>query len=382
VLLRLVYLSVTNVFGLLRLLPVSDRDKNAEILVLRHQITVLERQLGTTRPRFSRSDRAFLAALLHRLPWDVVGRFRLLVRPETVLRWHRDLLARRHAARSRPGRPGRPRTVRSIRLLVLRLARENPSWGYRRIHGELLCLGIKVAASTVWEILRQAGIDPAPDRASTTWASFLRSQANALLACDFFETSTVTGARLFVLAVIEHGTRRIRVLGATPHPAASWVVQAARNLVMDLEDAGCRARFLIRDRDGKYPALFDAVLKDAGVEVVLSGVQMPRMNAVMERWVLTCRRELLNRTLVWNQRHLLHALREFEQFYNCHRPHQGIANARPLRAALTNSRAGRRRPPPHHPQARPPRRHPPRVSACRLTCMDEISASTTFAPVA
>jgi len=332
VLLRLVYLSVTNVFGLLRLLPVSDRDKDAEILVLRHQITVLERQLGTTRPWFSCSDRAFLAALLHRLPWDVVSRFRLLVRPDTVLRWHRDLLARRHAARSRPGRPGRPRTVRSIRLLVLRLARENPSWGYRRIHGELLCLGIKVAASMVWEILRQAGIDPAPDRASTTWASFLRSQANALLACDFFETSTVTGARLFVLAVIEHGTRRIRVLGATPHPAASWVVQAARNLVMDLEDAGCRARFLIRDRDGKYPALFDAVLKDAGVEVVLSGVQMPRMNAVMERWVLTCRRELLNRTLVWNQRHLLHALREFEQFYNCHRPHQGIANARPLRA--------------------------------------------------
>ncbi len=129
--------------------------------------------------------------------------------------------------------------MRSIRLLVLRLARENPSWGYRRIHGELLGLGIKVAASTVWEILRQAGIDPAPDRASTTWASFLRSQANALLACDFFETSTVTGARLFVLAVIEHGTRRIRVLGATPHRTASWVVQAARNLVMDLEDAGC-----------------------------------------------------------------------------------------------------------------------------------------------
>ena len=301
-------------------------------LVLRHQVAILQRQLGTARPRFSTCDRTFLAALLHWLPRDVLSRFRLLVRPETVLRWHRDLLVRRHAARSRPGRPGRPRTIRSVRLLVLRLARENPSWGYRRIHGELLCLGIKVAASTVWEILRQAGIDPAPDRASTTWASFLRSQANALLACDFFETSTVTGARLFVLAVIEHGTRRIRVLGATPHPAASWVVQAARNLVMDLEDAGCRARFLIRDRDGKYPALFDAVLKDAGVEVVLSGVQMPRMNAVMERWVLTCRRELLNRTLVWNQRHLLHALREFEQFYNCHRPHQGIANARPLRA--------------------------------------------------
>ena len=305
---RLVYLSVRNVFALLRLLPVSDRDKDAEILALRHQVTVLQRQLGATRPRLLPGDRAFLAALLHWLPRDVLGRFRLLVRPDTVLRWHRDLLARRHAARSRPGRPGRPRTIRSVRLLVLRLARENPSWGYRRIHGELLVLGIKVAASTVWEILRQAGIGPAPDRASTTWASFLRSQADALLACDFFETVTISGARLFVLAVIEHATRRIRILGATSHPTASWVVQAARNLVMDLEDAGSRARFLIRDRDGKFPGMFDTVLTDVGIEAVLSGVQMPRMNSVMERWVQTCRHELLDRTLIWNQRHLLHAL--------------------------------------------------------------------------
>jgi len=328
---RLVYLSVRNVFALLRLLPVSDRDKDAEILALRHQVTVLQRQLGATRPRLLPGDRAFLAALLHWLPRDVLGRFRLLVRPDTVLRWHRDLLARRHAARSRPGRPGRPRTIRSVRLLVLRLARENPSWGYRRIHGELLVLGIKVAASTVWEILRQAGIDPAPDRASTTWASFLRSQADALLACDFFETVTISGARLFVLAVIEHATRRIRILGATSHPTASWVVQAARNLVMDLEDAGSRARFLIRDRDGKFPGMFDTVLTDVGIEAVLSGVQMPRMNSVMERWVQTCRHELLDRTLIWNQRHLLHALREFEHFCNEHRPHRTLRAAAPLR---------------------------------------------------
>jgi putative transposase len=260
----------------------------------------------------------------------VLGRFRLLIRPETVLRWHRDLLARRHAARSRPGRPGRPRTLRSIRQLVLRLARENPCWGYRRIHGELLVLGIKIAASTVWQILHDAGIDPAPERTTATWARFLRSQAGALLACDFFETVTLTGARVYVLAVIEHATRRIQILGATPHPTASWVAQAAKNLVMGLEDAGSRARFLIRDRDGKFPALFDAILADAGIETVLSGVQMPRMNAIMERWVQTCRRELLDRTLIWNQAHLLHALREFEQFYNTHRPHQGIANARPL----------------------------------------------------
>ncbi len=220
--------------------------------------------------------------------------------------------------------------MRSIRTLVLRLAKENPNWGYRRLHGELLVLGVKVGASTVREILKEAGIDPAPERNSSTWADFLRSQADALLACDFMETVTLSGVRMYVLVVIEHGSRRIRVLGATTHPIASRVAQAAKNLVMDLEDLGCRARFMIRDRDGKFPELFDAVLKDAGIEVVLSGIQIPRMNSITERWIQTCRRELLDRTLIWNQRHLLHTLREFEHFYNGHRPHQGIANGRPL----------------------------------------------------
>jgi transposase InsO family protein len=151
-----------------------------------------------------------------------------------------------------------------------------------------------------------------------------------LLAVDFIETITLTGARMYILAVIEHASRRIRVLGATAHSTTAWVTQAARNLVMDIEDAECRVTYLIRDRDGEYPALFDAVLADAGIKVVLSGVQMPRMNAVMERWVRTCRRELLDRMLIWHQRSLLHALREYERFYNLHRPHQGIANARPL----------------------------------------------------
>ncbi|WP_083751305.1 integrase core domain-containing protein [Saccharothrix sp. ALI-22-I] len=329
-LLRLAYLGVTNAFALLRLLPMSDRDKDVEILTLRHQITVLQRQLGQTRPRFFPGDRAFLAALLHRLPAAALRRHRLLVRPETVLRWHRDLLSRRHAAESRPKRPCRPRTLRSIRLLVLPLARENPAWGYRRIHGELLVLGITVAASTVWQILKDDGIDPAPERTSTTWSTFLRSQADVLLACDFFETCTVSGTRLYVLAIIEHAGRRIRVFGATAHPTAAWVTQAAKNLVMDLEDACSSPRFLIRDRDGKFPAVFDAVLADAGIQVVLSGVRIPRMNAIMERWIQSCRRELLDRTLIWNQQHLLHALRQYEQFYNTHRPHQGIANARPL----------------------------------------------------
>ncbi|MFD8386611.1 integrase core domain-containing protein [Streptomyces sp. NPDC059679] len=329
-LLRLAYLGVSNAFAMLRLLPMTDRDKDAEILALRHQITVLERQLGEDKVGFTPNDRAYLAALLHRLPLHVLRRLRLLVRPDTVLRWHRSLVARRHATSCRPKRPGRPRTVRSIRILVLRLAKENPSWGYRRLHGELLVLGVKVGASTVWDILKKAGIDPAPERNSSTWASFLRSQADALLACDFMETVTLPGVRMYVLVVIEHGSRRIRILGATTHPIASWVAQAAKNLVMDLEDLGCRARFMIRDRDGKFPVLFDAALKDAGIEVVLSGIQTPRMNSIAERWIQTCRRELLDRTLIWNQRHLLHTLREFERFYNGHRPHQGIANARPL----------------------------------------------------
>jgi transposase InsO family protein len=297
---------------------------------------ILQRQLNGQRIQFAPADRALLAALLHRLPRTVRRQIRLLVRPETVLRWHRVLIAARHVRVSRPKRVGRPRTVRSIRVLVLRLTRENSSWGYRRIHGELLVLGVNVAASTVWEILKDGGIDPAPDRTSQGWAVFLRAQAEAVLAADFFETVTLTGARMYILAVIEHTTRRVRILGATPHPTDAWVTQAARNLAMLLQDGGRRARFLIRDGDGKYPALFDTILADTGIQIVLTGVRVPRMNAVMARWIQTCRRELLDRTLIYNQRHLLHALHQYEQHYNDHRPHRGINNARPLQPLPTS----------------------------------------------
>ncbi|GGN96079.1 hypothetical protein GCM10011579_097120 [Streptomyces albiflavescens] len=230
-LLRLAYLAVTNAFAAVRLLPMSDRDKDAEILVLRHQVMVLERQLGADKVKFGPEDRAFLAALLAPLPREVLRRLRLLVKPDTVLRWHRDLIKRRHA---RSCRPGRPPTVRSIRILILRLVRENPSWGYRRVHGELATLGIKVAASTVWEILKAEGIDPAPDRGATRWADFLHSQADALLACDFIKTVTLTGRRQYILAVIEHATpraasgslasprTRLRTGSPRPHETWSW----------------------------------------------------------------------------------------------------------------------------------------------------------------
>ncbi|WP_326626804.1 hypothetical protein OIE67_30295 [Nonomuraea fuscirosea] len=166
--------------------------------------------------------------------------------------------------------------VRSIRALMLRPVRETPGWGYRRVRGELTTLGIKVAPSTVREILEQAGLDPAPERASITWADFLRSQAGALPACDFIETVTLSGQRQYILAVIEQATRRVRVLGTTAHPSANWVIQAIKNLVMDLDDAGCRPRYLIRDRDGKFPALMDEILAEAGIKTVLTGIRMPR----------------------------------------------------------------------------------------------------------
>ena len=216
---RFAYLAVTHAFAALRLVRMTDREKDVEILALRHQLTVLQRQLGDQRPRLRPEDRALLAALLAPLARVTLRRLRLLVSPNTVLRWHRDLVKRRHARASKRRRPGRPRTVASIRRLILRLAAENPSWGYRRIHGELTLLGITIAPSTVWEILKAEGIDPAPHRATVTWAAFLQSQAEAILAMDFIETITLTGQRQYILAAIHHTSRRVRILGATAHPS-------------------------------------------------------------------------------------------------------------------------------------------------------------------
>ncbi len=214
---------------------------------------------------------------------------------------------------------------------MLRLARENESWGYRRIHGELAGLGISVAPSTVWRILKSGGIEPAPRRDGPGWAEFLRSQARATLGLDFLTADLLNGTKVYVLAVIEHGTRRIRVLGATQNPVQPWVVQQARNLLMDPEDAGMSMKFALHDRDTSFTAAADAVFRAAGVRVVRSAVQAPRMNSIMERWIGSCPRELLDRTLIWNQRHLMTVLREYEDFYNTHRPHRTLNQAAPLR---------------------------------------------------
>jgi transposase len=178
-------------------------------------------------PEADWADRALLTTLLNVIPKARRQGLRLLVTPDTILRWHRDIARRRWAARSVPGKAGRPATRRNIRALVLRLARENPEWGYRRIHGELAGRGVKVAASTAWEILRNAGIDPAPRRSGPAWSQFLRSQAQAILACDFFTADLLDGTQAYVLAVIEHATRRIRILGVTLHPTGEWTAQQA-----------------------------------------------------------------------------------------------------------------------------------------------------------
>ena len=329
--LSLVFLIVTRGVSLLGL---SRREwwwKDAEILMLRHQLAVAQRERPRAHSRLTWPDRAWLALLAGTVPTERLAAMRLIVTPGTIVRWHRNIVRRRWARRSRRGCSGRPVTHRRVRSMVLRLARENGSWGYRRIHGELAVLGITVAPSTVWQILKGAGISPAPRRDGPGWAEFLRSQAQGIMALDFFTADLLNGTKVYVLAVIEHGTRRIRVLGATENPVQSWVVQQARNLLMDLEDAGMGVKFVLHDRDASFSAAFDAVFQAAGARVVRSAVQAPRMNSIMERWVGSCRRELLDRTLIWNQRHLMTVLREYEDFYNTHRPHRTLNQAAPLR---------------------------------------------------
>jgi putative transposase len=326
-----VFLLITRVAAWLRLSRREEARKTAEILILRHQVAVLQRR-QPRRPKLTWADRALLAALLDVIPKARLRGLRLLVTPDTILRWHRDIVRRRWAAKSKRGRTGRPATRRNIRALVLRLARENPEWGYRRIHGELAGLGVKVAASTVWEILKSSGINPARRRTGPTWSQFLHSQADAILACDFFSVDLLDGTQAHVLAVIEHATPRIRILGVTPHPTGEWTTQQARNLIMDLSEQADRVKFMIRDRGPNFTAAFDAVLADAGIRTVLCNVRTPRMNAIAERWIGGCRRELLDRTLTWNQAHLRRLLSDYETHHNQHRPHRSLRGAAPLKA--------------------------------------------------
>jgi putative transposase len=307
-----------------------DVAKEAELLVLRHENGVLRRQLAGPM-RYSPADRLWLAALSSLVPrcrWAQV----FPVTPATLLAWHRRLIAHKWDYSTRRGSPGRPPTASAAKELVLRLAQENPRWGCRRIQGELVRLGHRIGATTVWEILTAAGIDPAPRRSGPTWREFLTAQAEGVIACDFVHIDLVDLRRVYALVFLEHGTRRLHLAGVTAHPTASWTVQQARNLTIELGARINLLRFLIRDRDAKYTGSFDAVFSADGIEAVRTAPHAPRMNAHCERVIGTLRREALDHLLIWNETHARRVLDAYARHYNNHRPHQAREQLPPAAA--------------------------------------------------
>jgi putative transposase len=318
VLFSLVYLVVRWLLGVVVVLCRGEVSKDVELLVLRQENAVLRRQVP--HPRYQPTDRFWLAALSRLVPrrrWPAM----FPVTPATLSRWHRRLVALKWTYTDRR-RPGRPPTVVAVRKLILRMARDNPAWGHRRIQGELARIGHQIAASTVWEILHAAGIDPAPRRAGPTWRQFLTAQAHAMIACDFFTVDTVLLSRIYVLVFIEHRTRLLHLAGVTANPTGAWVAQQARNLTMDLGERMDSLTFLIRDRDAKSTAAFDAVFCASGVRIIKTPPRAPQANAICERVVGTLRREVFDHMLIFNERHLSNVLGAYAEHYNDHRPHQ------------------------------------------------------------
>jgi putative transposase len=317
--LRLLYLIFVRLCGWLVLLGRSAASKNAELLVLRHEVAVLRRT--HPRPRLDWADRAILAALIRLLPARL--RMHRLVTPGTVLRWHRrqNLVTRKWTY---PQRTGRPPVSAEVAALIAQLATENHGWGYKRIQGELLKLGHRVSATTIRRVLKALKIPPAPERRTdTTWRKFLHTQAATMLATDFFHVDcAVSLQRLYCLFVIEVGSRYVHILGITANPDGPWTTQQIRNLLMDLGDRAADIRFLVCDRAGQFTASFDAVLADAGIQVVRIPPRSPRANAYAERFVLTARTEVTDRMLIFGERHLRTILAGYETHYNGRRPHR------------------------------------------------------------
>src|SRR6187455_261161 len=317
--LRLLYLIFSRLLSWVTLLRRASSSKDIELLVLRHEVAVLRRT--NPKPRLDWADRALLAALIRRLPAMLRGH--RLVTPATVLRWHRRLVTKKWTY---PHRCGRPPLDPAIVALIERLARENETWGYQRIQGELRKLGHRVGASTIRRILKLRRIPPAPLRSTdTSWRRFLRTQAATMLAVDFFHVDcAITLKRIYVFFALDVDRRYLHILGTTRHPTGAWTTQQARNLLMDLDDRAASFRFLVRDRAGQFTASFDAVLTGAGIDTVKIPPQCPRANCFAERFVLTARTELTNRILIFGERHLRTVLARYVTHYNGWRPHRAL----------------------------------------------------------
>ncbi|MEU1629809.1 integrase core domain-containing protein [Streptomyces sp. NPDC020096] len=316
--LRLLYLIFSRLLGWLLLLSRSSVSRDIELLVLRHEVAVLRRT--NPKPRFDWADRAYLAALVRRLPRQL--RRHPLVTPDTILRWHRRMVTKKWTY---PNRTGRPPIDQAIAAIIERLALENASWGHQRIQGELLKLGHRVGASTIRRVLKHLKIPPAPERQTdTTWRQFFRTQASTMLAVDLFHVDcAVTLLRLYAFFAIEVGTRYVHVLGVTDRPDGPWTTQQARNFLLDLGNRASDFTFLVRDRAGQFSATFDAVLAGAGINVVKIPPRCPRANAYAERFVHTVRSEVTDRILIFGRHHLRTVLHEYVQHYNGRRPHRG-----------------------------------------------------------
>jgi len=311
------YVVLQRVLQFVALLFRSTPFKELEIVVLRHELAVLRRQVR--RPAFRSADRLFLAAASRLLPRIMWSSF--LVTPATLLRWHRRLVASRWTYARRPGRPP---IGREVRALIARLARENPRWGYLRIVGELKGLGVVVSATTVKKVLRDEQLGPAGKREGLSWGEFLRAQAKSIIAVDFFTVDTVWLQRVYVLFFIEIGSRRVHVAGCTAHPDGEWVTQQARHLAWTLAERADPVRVLIRDHDRKFTSGFDAVFEAQGTRIVRTPIQVPQANGIAERFVRTVRSECLDWLLIVNARHLVRTLAVFIDHYNCFRPHRSL----------------------------------------------------------
>ncbi len=321
----LLYLVVRRLFGLAGSSRSEDQSKDVEILVLRHQLKVLRRQAG--RPRLRRLDKLVLAAASRVLPRPAWSSF--MLSPQTLLRWHRELVRRKWTYRSK-SRGGRPPLDPHTCELILRLARENRRWGCVRIQGEVAKLGIGVSATTVRTLLRRHGLGPSPRRSGPTWSQFLRAQAHTILACDLFTVETLFLKTLYVFFFIELGTRRVHLAGVTANPDSGWVTQQARNLSWDFVDNEACFRFLIRDRDSRYTASFDEVFRSEGTQVICTLIRAPRAKAFAERWVRTVRTECLDWVLMLGHRHLERVLGVYVEHYNRERPHRGLDLGTPI----------------------------------------------------